>query len=69
MKNHQLKQKYSSIKAVPDSTPTDLHDIAKDETRVNRLKNNLAILLKESIIIKFCEWAKEKNSKLFSSSF
>ncbi|CAF1523484.1 unnamed protein product [Rotaria sordida] len=54
-KMHQLKNKYSCIKAIIDSTPVDLYDLAKDDIKINAFKENLAKLSRENIVITFCE--------------
>ncbi|CAF3359826.1 unnamed protein product [Rotaria sp. Silwood2] len=55
-KLHQLKNRYSCIKSIVESTPVDLYDLAKDDIKVNEFKENLDKLNRENIVVTFYEW-------------
>jgi hypothetical protein len=59
-KMHQLKNKYSCIKSIIDSTPIDLYDLVTDKIKINEFKDNLVKLNKQEIVVTFCEWQKKK---------
>ena len=59
-KMYQLKNKYSCIKSIIDSTSIDLYDLASDKSKIDIFKGNLATLNIENIVVTFREWQKEK---------